>query len=465
MGQAEPGIPQSSDRAVQLVISKDRIVTTRGTNSTAGCPAGQERLESLAGVSFIDPAIQEKPFAYYRALRDGDPVHYETDLGMYLVSRHEDLMAVLRDPIVFSQELGYYRQMAHGHLDEMKEILVREGGGFFPDVANIDPPRHTRVRRLLSEAFSRRRMKSLEPQFERLVNELIDGFIERGEADGLHDLALPMAIAFSMQQLQVDDLDMGTIKRWGSAYLSQFSLTNTREDMIRAAHELCEMQNYLIALVRKRMETPEDDMLSDIIRADTPDEEPLTFEELVATARMLLINTHDSMSTAFTNILFKVATDAAIAQQFYVAADDDLQMGRLIEELLRLEPPVRALSRVTTKPVTLGDTPLPEGAHLLILFASANDDEAVFECPRQFDASRINIRKSLTFGAGAHLCLGVSLARMQLLVAAKQTARRMKNISLAIPIEDIRYLPNAALLAMERLPLRFAPQTTDGLSR
>lgn len=440
-------------------------MTIRGTNSTAGCPAGQERLESLAGVSFIDPAIQEKPFAYYRAIRDGDPVHYETDLGMYLVSRHEDLMAVLRDPVVFSQELGYYRQMAHGHLDEMKEVLAREGGGFFPDVANIDPPRHTRVRRLLSQAFGRRRMKALEPQFERLVDELIDGFIERGEADGLHDLALPMAIAFSMQQLQVDDLDMATIKRWGSAYLSQFSLTNTREDMIRTAHELCEMQNYLIAVVRKRMAAPEDDMLSDIIRADTPDEDPLTFEELVATARMLLINTHDSMSTAFTNILFKVATDTAIAQQFYSAADDDSEMGRFIEELLRLETPVRALSRVTTKPVTLGDTPLPEGAHLLILFASANDDEAVFECPRQFEASRVNIRKSLTFGAGAHLCLGISLARMQLLVAARQTARRMKNISLAIPIEDIRYLPNAALLAMERLPLRFAPQTAEGLSR
>ena len=242
----------------------------------------------------------------------------------------------------------------------------------------------------------------------------------------LHDLALPMAIAFSIEQLQVDDLDMSTIKRWGSAYLSQFSLTNTREDMIRAAHELCEMQNYLIALVRRRMQTPEDDMLSDIIRADTPDEEPLSFEELVATARALLINTHDSMSTAFTNILFKVATDTAIAQQFYEAADDDSQMGRFIEELMRLEPPVRALSRVTTEPVTLGDTQLPEGAHLLILFASANDDEAVFECPRQFDSGRINIRKSLTFGAGAHLCLGISLARMQLLVAAKQTARRIE---------------------------------------
>ena len=127
---------------------------------------------------------------------------------MYLVSRHEDLMTVLLDPIVFSQELGYYKQMAQGHLEEMKDILVNEGGGFFPDVANIDPPRHTRVRRLLSQAFSRRRMKAFEPQFESLVDELIDGFVERGEVDGLHDLAMPMAIAFSMQQLQVDDLDM-----------------------------------------------------------------------------------------------------------------------------------------------------------------------------------------------------------------------------------------------------------------
>jgi len=432
------------------------------TAAETSCPAGLERLDSLDEASFVDPAIQEKPFAFYRTLRSDAPVYFEEDLGMYLVSRHEDLEAVLRDPVVFSQELGYYKQMAHGYLDEMKEILVHQGGGFFPDVANIDPPRPTRVRRLLSQAFSRKRMKSLEPQFEQLVDGLIDTFVDRGEVDGLHELALPMAIAFSMQQLQVDDLDMDTIKRWGSAYLSQFSLTSTQEDIIRAAHELAEMQNYLIALVRRRMDEPEDDMLSDIITARTPDEEPLSFEELVATARALLINTHDSMATAFSNILFQVATNPDIATQFYDAAEDDSLMGRFVEELLRLEPPVRALSRVTTEPVTLGQKALPKGAHLLVLFASANDDESVFECPRQFDPSRFNIRKSMTFGAGVHLCLGVSLARMQLLVAARQTARRLRHLSLAIPVDDIRYIPNAALLAMEKLPLTFVPRSEVG---
>ena len=137
-GTAEQGVSQSSECVVKLGIDRGAEETTDG--GPLG-PAAQSvrRLDSLAGVSFIDPAIQEKPFPYYRALRDGDPVHYEETSGMYLVSRHEDLMTVLRDPIVFSQELGYYQQMAHGHLDEMKDILVSEGGGFFPDVANIDP--------------------------------------------------------------------------------------------------------------------------------------------------------------------------------------------------------------------------------------------------------------------------------------------------------------------------------------
>jgi len=301
-------------------------------------------------------------------------------------------------------------------------------------------------------------MKVLEPGFEQLVDQLIDGFAARGTVDGLHDLALPMAISFSKQQLKVTDLDQSTIKGWGSAYLSQSSLMQSREQMLETARQLCALQHYLIALVRKRMEKREDDMLSDLIDARVPGEEPLSFEELVATARAMLINTHDSLSTAFTNLLFSVATDSKVAAQFYDSADDDIRMSRLVEESLRIEPPVRALSRVTTKPVTLGGKELPEGAHLLILFASANDDEAVFEKAREFDPSRPNIMKSMTFGAGVHLCLGISLARMQLRVAARRVAARLKNLQLAVPVEEIRYIPNVALLAMENLPLKFSTE-------
>ena len=146
---------------------------------------------------------------------------------------------------------------------------------------------------------------------------------------------------------------------------------------------------------------------------------------------------------------------SSIAQQFYAASEDERLMTRLIEELLRLEPPVRALSRVTTKPVMLGGKQLPEGAHLLVLFASGNDDEAVFHCPRDFDPQRPNLVRSLTFGSGVHLCLGISLARMQLRVTAMRVARRMPSLRLTVPIEEIRFLPNVALRTMESLPLAF----------
>jgi cytochrome P450 len=412
---------------------------------------------SLEDCTFTDPAIQERPNSFYRALREQDPVHFDPKLGMYLVSRHEDLDAVFRDPVTFSQELGYYSQMAYGYLDELKAILERDGGGFFPDVVNIDPPRHARARQLTQQAFTARRMKALEPEVEALVDGLIDRFVDRGAMDGLHDLALPMAIGFAKNQLKVPDLEQETIRRWGAAYLAQFSLLESREQMVAAAEELCALQNYLIALVRRRMEQPGEDMLSDLVQARIDDENPqLSFAELVATARAILINTHDSVSTALINILFKVATDPAIAAEFYAAADDDKRMTRFVEELLRLEPPVRAMSRMTTRPVELGGKELPKDAHLLLLFASGNDDAAVFERPRAFDLERPNLSRSLSFGSGAHLCLGISLARMQLRVAARKAAQRLRDLQLAVPVADIRYVPNVALLAMESLPLTFA---------
>jgi cytochrome P450 len=425
--------------------------------SSKDTSAMEEAGITLADCDFTNPAVLEKPNACYRALRRQDPVHFDEKLGMYLVSRHEDLDTVLRDAVTFSQEKGYYSQMAHRYLDELKAVLREEGGGWFPDVVNVDPPRHARARKLVQQAFTARRIKALEEEFELQVDALIDRFIDKGQFDGLKDLALPMAIGFSTSQLAIDDLDQASVRRWGAAYLSQFSLLESRDQMLATARELCELQHYLIKLVRNRIENPGADMLSDLIAARIEDEHPqLSFEELVATARALLINTHDSTSTALDNVLFAVATDPKIAAEFYASADDDKRMGRLVEEILRLEPPVRAMSRVATRPVTLGGNELPEGAHLLLLFASGNDDEAVFQEPRTFDADRPGLSKSMTFGAGDHLCLGISLARMQLRIAAKKVAQRLKSLSLAVPASEIRFLPNMALLAMEELPLRFA---------
>ncbi len=423
----------------------------------SGCPFNPDVNPSLSDLKFTDPAIQARPSGFYRALREGAPVHYDQSLGMYLVSRYQDVDVVLRDAVTFSQERGYYKQWAHGYLEELKSILERDAGGFIPDVVNIDPPRHRRARRLTEQAFTRRRIKLLEPGFEALVGEMIDKLAGRGEVDGLKDLALPMSIRFIIEKLKVPDLDFETIRRWANAYNAQYSLMQTRAQFLANASQICELQNYVIALVRKRQERRDEDMLSDVIDARIDDDNSaLSFEELVATGRAMLIGAHDSISTALTNLLFKVATDPEIAARFYESANHEARMGRFVEELLRLEPPVRALSRMTMKEVELGGKLLPEGAHLLVLYASANDDEAVFSCPRNFDMDRPNLAKHLSFGAGAHLCLGITLARMELRIAAMQIAKRLKDIRLAIPVEEIRYVPTVATLTMERLPLIFS---------
>lgn len=427
------------------------------TITTAGaCPMSAADNAALADLAFTDPKVQEKPNGYYRALRETSPVHFDPALGMYLVSRYEDLETVFRDAVTYSQELGYYKQWAHGHIDELKAILARDGGGFFPDVVNIDPPRHARARALTQQAFTARRMKMLEPEFEVLVGAMIDSLADREVIDGLGDLAMPMSIRFITSQLKIPDLDPEAIKRWALAYNAQYSLMQTREQMHANAAQICELQNYIIALVKERTAHRGEDMLSDLIDARIDDPDPqLSFGELVATARAMLIGAHDSISTALSNLLFRVATDEHIAARFYESAESDQRMARFVEELVRLEPPVRALSRITTKPVELGGVALPEGAHLLVLYASGNDDESIFLCPRAFDMDRPNLGKHMSFGAGIHLCLGIALARMELRVAAKQIARKLKNIRLAIPVDEIRYVPTVATLTMERVPISF----------
>ena len=137
------------------------------------------------------------------------------------------------------------------------------------------------------------------------------------------------------------------------------------------------------------------------------------------------------------------------------AVDDDRLLSRFVEELLRLEPPVRGLARMTTKEAVVGGTTLPAGAHMLLLFASANDDETVFPSPREFDLNRANIARQMAFSSGVHRCVGLSLARMELKVAAREIVRRLDNIKLAIAPEDIRYLPTIATHSIESLPITF----------
>jgi cytochrome P450 len=422
-------------------------------------PEAPETMCLRGGESRLDPLIRNNPFPFYRALRSQDPVYYDPKIDTWLVTRYDDAQTVLRDPITYSLEHGYQDRYANGFVDELAEIMNRDGGGFIRDIIACDPPAHTRLRRLTEKAFTAHRVADLEPRIRQIVIDLIEPLAERGHGDGLKDIGAPLTARIICEQLGFDFDEVGVerISRWTTGLLAQIGRMQTREEMVRNAAEICDMQNYIMPIIRAREAEPRADMISDLVHARLDDESSptLSFEEKVSCVRAFLIAGNDTTAAALANLMLVLATQPELARRLQASTDDERLMSRFVEEVLRLEPPVHGLFRTTTRAVELGGKTLPAFAQICVLFASANDDEAEFACPRTLDLQRKNLASHLTFGAGIHRCIGAALARMEIKVAAQEILRRLDDIRLAIAPEEIDYLPTLATQTVTRLPLTF----------
>jgi cytochrome P450 len=408
-----------------------------------------------------DPATLAQPRAFYAALRHHEPIHYDEQLGSWLVTRHEDIWTVQSDPITYSVNKGYHEQQARGMQEEYRDILRNEGGGYFPDAIMSDPPYHTRIRRLMEGAFSAHRVKDLEPRIERVIRNLVDEVVSRGDGkcDAVRDIAVPITIRVIVEQLGLDHGMEEKISRWSVAVTAQIGRMQTREQMIENARQICELQRYIIGKMKEREAQPQEDMISDIVHAEVTNEdgskEKLTFEEAVSLIRAILIAGNDTTATAIGNLFYLLTTRPGMADLLEECVADERRLNRFVEELLRLEPPVRALSRMSTRETVVNGVTIPEGAHLLLVYGSGNDDETVFPDPRTFDMDRPNIGRHVAFGGGPHRCIGLSLARMEIKVTCREIARRMKDIRLAIPESEIGYVPTVAVRTLESLPITY----------
>lgn len=428
------------------------------TQKTGKCPMGHGSA-SIADLSMTDPQAMKSPGPFYQTLRKDSPVHYDAKLNMWLVSRYDDIVTVLRDPLTYSDKHGYAAQYASGFFEEFKQILERDGGGFFPDVIKSDPPEHTRVRKLMDKAFTAHRVATLEPQITALVNKLIDQLVAKAGSgqvvDGVNDFAIPLTIAVICEQLGFGQISADKVKAWSQAVTAQIGRMQNREQMLANAAQICDLQNFIIAEMRAREAQPREDMVSDLVHAQT-DDGKLEFGEAVSLVRAMIIAGNDTTASAIGNLIYVLATQPEIAKTLQASVDDDRLLNRFVEELLRIEPPVRALAKMTTKEVELGGVKLPEHAHVMVLYASGNDDESQFACPRNFDLNRNNLAKHVAFGVGVHRCIGASLSRMEIKVVAREVVRRLADIKLTIPVSEITYAPTVAVRTIERLPITFS---------
>jgi len=429
-------------------------------NVSERIPLSPEESAALSQGSLTDLAILAQPRTFYAAMRHGDPIHYDEKLGSWLVTRHEDIWAVQSDPLTFSVNKGYHEQQARGMHDEFRTYLKEHGGGYFPDAIMSDPPYHTRIRKLMEGAFSAHRVKDLEPRITRVVHDLIASVADKGGCDAVRDIAIPITIRIIVEQLGLDQGLEEKISRWSVAVTAQIGRMQTREDMLENAAHIAELQHYIIGKMKEREANRQEDMISDIVHAEVTNEdgskERLTFEEAVSLVRAILIAGNDTTATAIGNLFYVLVTRPGMYELLEEAVQDERKLNRFVEEHLRAEPPVRALSRMCTKETVVNGTTIPEGAHMLLVYGSGNDDETVFPEPRKFDLDRQNIGRHVAFGGGPHRCIGLALARMEIKVAAREIVKQMKDIKLAMPESDIRYTPTVATRTIESLPITYS---------
>jgi cytochrome P450 len=421
--------------------------------------ADTEVLKLKGGETRLDPAIRNNPFPFYRALREQDPVYYDPGLDLYLVTRYPDAVKVLGDDETYSLEHGYQDRYGNGFIEEFAAIMERDGGGFIRDLA-IDPPAHTRLRKLTEKAFTAHRVKDLEPRIRQIVIDLIEPLAERGYGDGILEIGGPVTARIICEQLGFDWSEVGAEKVavWTKAVLDQIGRMQTREAMLQNAAEMCDLQNFIIRYIEDRQANPREDMISDIVHARLDDDANPTLSryEQVSTIRGFLIAGNDTTAAAIANVLLVLATQPGLADELYPQIDNDRVMNRFVEEVLRMHPPVHGLFRTAMKDTELSGTRVPAGSQLCVLYASANDDDTKFPEPRKLDINRANVGANITFGSGIHKCVGMSLARMEIKLAAQEFIRRLDNIRLAVPPEQLTYLPTLASQTLERLPLTFS---------
>ena len=412
----------------------------------------------MVTLSLMDPAVQSCPFEFYRQVQTSDPVHRMPETGFFLVTRYDDVRAVLGDPVVFSNRSYLAGGLQAERMRAHEDILAAEGWPHVDTLQRTDPPVHTRYRSLLNRAFTPRRVRTLAARIDEVATGLVDGFAAAGTCEFVSAFAVPLPGIIIAEQLGLDASQIETFKRWAEALLAPSMQLLSQHEIIVAARTEVEAQHHLAAVFDARRADPDDSLISALVHAHARDEEPLTTAEL----QNLL---HQLVSGGFET------TTGAIAHGMWLLLRYPDQMAKLrarpelikgfIEEVLRIESPVQGLVRRTTCDVTLAGVDIPAGSTVIVRYGAANRDEEEYPDAGRFDIERANAATHLAFGVGNHFCVGAALARQEMLSSFTVLLRRLDDIKLAAPLPDPAHHPSLFLFALKQLQLSFRAKGGD----
>lgn len=401
---------------------------------------------------------QQAPHRFYAAMRRECPVFHHEETSLVFVTRHEDILRILRDPATFSSRFGISGGSTGEQGDEVGEI-EHDGWPAVPTLLTNDPPGHDRLRRLVSKAFTPRQVARLEPDMIDITNSLIDSFIDDGRCEFVSQFAVGLPVTVIARALNVAEDRLDDFKRWSDDSTAAIGSMVSIERRLEAAKGIREFQYFFAAALEQREVEPQDDLLSGLNKArldepGDPEGSPLSMAEKLGILQQLLVAGNETTTKLLTESMRLLAEHPA---EWRALQADPTRAAPVVEECLRLASPTQGMFRVLTADTEIAGVPVRAGTTIVVVFASANRDETVFGgSPDDFEPDRDHLSQHLAFGKGLHFCVGANLARLEAVHALSILSRRLETISLADP-EDIEYEPSFVLRGMKRLALDFTP--------
>ncbi|MFE5191386.1 cytochrome P450 [Streptomyces sp. NPDC056628] len=389
-----------------------------------------------------DPAFLADPYPAYAELRARGRVHWFEPTNQWLVPHHADVSALLRD-----RRLGrtYQHRFTHEEFGRSAPPPEHEPFHTLNDhgMLDLEPPDHTRIRRLVSKAFTPRTVERLRPYVRDLAGELVAGLVARGGGDLLKEVAEPLPVAVIAEMLGIPEADRGPLRPWSADICGMYELNPAPETAAKAVRASEEFSDYLRELIAARRKEPGDDLISGLIAAHDEGDR-LTEQEMISTAVLLLNAGHEATVNATINGWWALFRNPG---QLAALRADHTLIPSAIEELMRYDTPLQLFERWVLDDIEIDGTTIPRGAEIAMLFGSANHDPAVFADPERLDLTRAE-NPHISFSAGVHYCIGAPLARIEL--AASMTAL-LEQAPVLRPASDPRRKPNFVIRGLEGL--------------
>lgn len=396
-------------------------------------------MADLPHFDFFDPDFQADPYPTYAKMRRSGPVCRVDPFGAWTVSRYADVIATLRSTQQFSST---------GFREAFKPPWLEDNPGA-ESMLVMDPPEHTKLRSLVSRAFSAAVVSRTEPRVREIAGRLADDLQSRGSADFVADFAVPLTAGVIGDFLTVDRSLHADFKRWTDDLLTLTPTPPSPEHAARVRGSVAEMRRYLGAVIEERRRAPGPDIVSELMQAEV-DGQSLSDEDILRFLFLLLPAGFDTTS----NLMSKCALMLAQRPEDRTRLrEDPTRIPAFVEEMLRYDPPAHCIYRTATGGAEIASVKVPDGAFVMINLASANRDETQFENPDVFDMDR-DTQGMVAFGHGAHFCVGHLLARLEAKVAIEVLLDRFERLEVTSAIE---WRHSLTVRSAVRVPVRAVP--------